>query len=512
VDDLTSEALIISNSQVSTRAELMDRAAHAAAGFVSLGLHSGEAVALLMRNDPVLLEASIAANKVGAYAVPINWMLKAEEVAFLLRDSGARILVVHADLLAAIEGTIPLEITIVSVQPSQDVQQRPWRAAAGGTAMPTAIKWQDLIRTPGAMSDPPSAQRSSMIYTSGTTGRPKAVKRLPPTPEQALQLERIRAEVYGLKPGIRTVIAGPLYHIAMNSFAIRAAAIASRLVLMPRFDPEQLLGLVEEHEITTLFMVPMMFVRLLHLPEAVRERYDISSLRHVIHGGAPCPLESKHAMIAWWGPIIHETYGATELGSVTVCSSAEWLERPGTVGRPLQGATVRILDEAGKPVPTGIPGDIYAAVKAYPDFTYHNRQSERDEIERDGLVTTGDVGYLDDAGFLYLCDRKREVVIFGGMNVYPAELELALLEIDGIRDCAAFGVPDKAFGEVVLALIVQDGSLDERTIRARLAGRLASYKLPARIEFREALPRDDGGKMRKHELRGPYWSAVGRSI
>jgi long-chain acyl-CoA synthetase len=256
----------------------------------------------------------------------------------------------------------------------------------------------------------------------------------------------------------------------------------------------------------------MMFVRLLHLPEAVRRRYDVSSLRHVVHGGAPCSPETKRAMIAWWGPIIHETYGATELGSVTCCSSAEWLDRPGTVGRPLEGATVRVLDDNGIAVPAGTAGDIYAKVEAYPDFTYHNRQSDRDEIARDGLVTTGDVGFLDDAGFLYLCDRKREVVICGGVNIYPAELELALLEIEGVRDCAAFGIPDQAFGEVVLALVVQDGSLDERTIRAGLTSRLAGYKLPAKIEFRPALPRDDGGKMRKHELRGPYWSAVRRSI
>jgi long-chain acyl-CoA synthetase len=512
VADPTSEPLIISAGQVSTLAELMERAARAAAGLVALGLRSGEAAVLLMRNDPVVLEASIAASKVGAYAVPISWMLKPEEVAFLLRDSGARILIIHADLLAAIEAMIPPEVKIVSVEPPQAGRRTERPVAADSTETRIVVTWHDLIGAAGAVTDPPSVQRSSMIYTSGTTGRPKAVKRLPPTQEQALQLDRIRAEVYDLRPGIRTVIAGPLYHIALNSFAIRAAAIASRLVLMPRFDPEQLLQLVEEHSITTLFMVPMMFVRLLHLPEAVRRRYDVSSLRHVVHGGAPCSPDTKRAMIAWWGPIIHETYGATELGTVTVCSSAEWLDRPGTVGRPLQGATIRILDEEGTPVPHGTVGDIYAAVEAYPNFTYHNRQSERDEIERDGLVTTGDVGYLDDAGFLYLCDRKREVVIFGGINVYPAELELALLEIDGVRDCAAFGIPDAAFGEVVLALIVQDGSLDERTIRARLTSRLASYKLPAKIEFRESLPRDDGGKMRKHELRGPYWSAVRRSI
>jgi long-chain acyl-CoA synthetase len=511
VDEASSEPLIFSAGQVFTRAVLLDRAAHAAAGLAALGLRPGEAVALLMRNDIAVIEASIAANYAGAYAVPVSWMLKPPEVAFLLQDSGARILIVHADLLAPIAASLPPEVKVILVRPPADRHRAAAAEPAPDGNSSNAVAWDDLLRNADAMAAP-MAPRASMIYTSGTTGRPKAVKRLPPTPEQARELDRIRAEIYGLRPGIRTAIAGPLYHIAMNSFAIRAAAIASRLVVMSRFDPEELLRVIEEHGITTLFMVPMMFVRLLHLPEAVRRRYDVSSLKHIIHGGAPCPAETKHAMIAWWGPVIHETYGATELGSVTCCNSEEWLRRPGTVGRPVRGATVRILDEGGMPVAPGTIGDVYASVDAYPDFTYHNRDVERHEIERDGLVTTGDVGYLDEAGFLYLCDRKREVVNLGGINVYPAEIELALLEIEGVRDCAAFGVPDETFGEVILALVVRMPALDEAAIRKRLAGRLANYKLPARLEFRESLPRDDSGKIRRQELRAPYWAAAKRSI
>jgi long-chain acyl-CoA synthetase len=512
VDDPESEPLILGVGRVSTRAALLDRAAHAAAGLVALGLRPGEAVALLMRNDLTVIEASIAANYAGAYAVPISWMLKPQEVAFLLQDSGARILIVHADLLAALAPAIPADVKVILVNSPAGQRRAGPVGPAPDDSKAGAVRWDELLCRADAIAPPSSAPRASMIYTSGTTGRPKAVKRSPPTPEQARKLDRIRAEIYGLKPDIRTAIAGPLYHIAMNSFAIRAAAIASRLVVMARFDPEELLSVIEEHGITTLFMVPMMFVRLLQLSEATRRRYDVSSLQHVVHGGAPCPPETKHAMIAWWGPVIHETYGATELGSVTFCNSAEWLQRPGTVGRPVQGATVRILDEGGMPVPHGTVGDVYASVDAYPDFTYHNRQSERDQIERGGLVTTGDVGYLDEAGFLYLCDRKLDVINLGGINVYPAEVELALIEIEGVRDCAAFGIPDATFGEVILALVVRTTSLEESAIRKQLAARLANYKLPARIEFRESLPRDDGGKLRRQELRAPYWANARRSI
>jgi long-chain acyl-CoA synthetase len=491
------EPLIVGGGVERTRRNLLERAARGATGLAGLGVGPGDAVALLLRNDLVMLEASIAANHIGAYAVPINWMLTPQEAGYLVDDARARVMVAHADLLARVQTHIPPDVRIVVVA-TGDQQGREPAPAAGTT-------WEELVANSDACLSAPPAQRSSIIYTSGTTGRPKGVRRAAPNAEQAERLNRLRASVYGLEPGLRTAVAGPLYHIATNSFAIRAAMIGDLVILMPRFDPERLLELIATHRLTTLFMVPMMFIRLLHLPPAVRARYDISSLRHVVHGGAPCPAHVKRAMIEWWGPIISETYGATELGSVTSCSSAEWLARPGTVGRPVDGATVRILDEDGVEAPCGQAGEVYASVDAYPAFDYQNRPGELDAIRRGSLVTTGDIGCVDADGYLYLRDRKREVIIFGGANVYPAEVEEALLQLEAVRDCAVIGTPDDTYGELVHALVVSDGSLTEAEIRQRLRKRLAAYKMPARVEFRPSLPRDDAGKLRRAELRAPYW-------
>jgi len=355
-----------------------------------------------------------------------------------------------------------------------------------------------------------------LIYTSGTTGRPKGVKRLPATPEQMKRIEAMRAKVYGLVPGIRLIVPAPMYHAAPNVFASRGLKVADRLVLMEKFDAEELLRLIEAHRATTLVMVPTMFVRLLRLPEAVRQRYDLSSLQQVYHAAAPCPPEVKAEMIAWWGPIINEWYGTTESSVVTWCNSEQWLSHRGTVGRPIDGARVEIVGEDGALLPPGEPGEIYVGLDFYPDFTFHKREDERRQIGRNGLITGGDVGYLDQDGFLYICDRKRDMIISGGVNIYPAEIEAAILESTEVQDCAVFGVPDPEYGEAVLALVVRapgvsEAGFDQR-LRALLGQRLARYKIPRTIEIRDALPRDDAGKLIKRRLREPYWQGIERRI
>jgi long-chain acyl-CoA synthetase len=281
---------------------------------------------------------------------------------------------------------------------------------------------------------------------------------------------------------------------------------------MPKFDAESLLQLIEQHRVTSIVMVPTMFVRLLRLPLEVRRRYDISSLRSVHHAAAPCPPDVKHAMIEWFGPIIHEWYGTTESSVVTACNSEEWLAHPGTVGRAIKGARIEIVDDHGAIAPPGQPGELYVGLDFYPDFTYHKRDDDRRQIGRNGLITGGDVGYLDEDGYLFLCDRKKDMVISGGVNIYPSEIESALLSIAAVHDCAVIGIPDPEYGEAVFAVVVQDGSIDEATIRDVLAKRLARYKLPKTIEFRDSLPRDDAGKLLKRSLREPYWRDATRQI
>ena len=355
-----------------------------------------------------------------------------------------------------------------------------------------------------------------MIYTSGTTGHPKGVKRLN-LDAQFLQLAALAArEVLGFEPDkpVRTVITGPLYHATPNFYGLYAVRDGALAILQPRFDAEELLQLIEEYRITHFHAVPTMFVRLLHLPEEVRKRYDVSSLVRVVHGAAPCPPHVKQAMLDWWGPVITEYYGATETGFVTFHTAEEALRKPGSVGRALNGATIKVYDEDGRELPPGGIGEVYVWLEGSPDFTYHGKPDQRRDIERNGLVSVGDVGYLDEEGYLFLCDRKRDMVISGGVNIYPAEIEAALLSLPGVRDCAVFGIPHAEFGEQLCAYIEpeRDAALDEASVRAHLSRHLADFKVPRVIRFESGLPREDSGKIMKRKLREPYWEATGRRI
>jgi long-chain acyl-CoA synthetase len=491
------------------------RIARAAAGFAALGLGPGDCAALLLRNDFAFLEASLAAARLGAYAVPINWHCKADEVAYVLSDCGARVLVAHADLLAGVADAVPPGVTVLAVETPPEIGAAYGIAPGRGRPPPAAIEWNGWVAAHTPWQGAPLPQTSSMIYTSGTTGRPKGVRRRPLGADLEARMAGYRERMYGLTPGVRTMIPGPLYHSAPNAVALSATRAASLIALMPRFDPVGFLALVERHRIEALFMVPTMFVRLLKLPAEVRTRYDTSSLRFVMHAAAPCPSEVKRGMIDWLGPVIHEFYGSTESGAVTVVDSAEWLARPGTVGRPIEGAGVRIYDDAGNRLGPNQVGEVYARLEFLPEFTYHQLPGERAEIEREGFITSGDMGYLDEAGYLFLCDRKRDMVISGGVNIYPAEIEAVLITCPGVKDCAVFGIPDAEFGEALMAVIEpQPGSPAPSVagVRAYLAQRLADYKVPRRIELRSDLPREDSGKIFKRRLRDPYWADAGRAI
>ena len=361
---------------------------------------------------------------------------------------------------------------------------------------------------------PPRALPSpgAMIYTSGTTGRPKGVRRLPVDEAQLQQLYAPIMMAFGIRPGMRTIIPAPLYHSAPNTYAALAVrAGAELIVLMPRFEPEELLALIERHRITHIQTVPTMFVRLLKLPEDVRSRYDVSSLQFVVHAAAPCPAEIKAGMIEWWGPVINEYYGSTELGTVTFCTAQEWLSHRGTVGRALPGVELRVLDEHGQDAQPGQPGDVYARIVAGSDFTYHGDDTKRRAAEKHGLISVGDIGIMDADGFLTLCDRRHDMVISGGVNIYPAEIEAALVAMPEIADCAVFGIPDDEMGEVLCACIQPafDAPEDEAAIRVHLRAHIAGYKVPRTIVFMAELPREDSGKIFKRRLRAPYWE--GRS-
>jgi long-chain acyl-CoA synthetase len=497
-----------------SHAEVADRAARIAGGLHRLGVGQGDSVCILMRNDIAFIEAAHAAMRLGAYGVPVNWHFKPEEINYILTDSGTSVLIGHADMLHPLREVIPPGVTVLSVPTPPEILSS-YKIDPDHLAKPDfAIDFESWLERHEPYDGPVVPQPQNMIYTSGTTGHPKGVKRNAPTPEQSAAAERMRTMIYGLKAGARALLPGPLYHSAPNSFGIRAGRLGGALVLMPRFEPEEFLRLVEAERIDTIFMVPTMFIRLMKLPEQVRKRYDVSSLRHVIHAAAPCPADVKRAMIEWWGPVIYEFYGSTESSAVTFANSEDALKKPGTVGKISPGAELRFVGDDGRVLPQGEIGEIYSRIAALPDFTYHNRPEKRAEIERDGFITSGDVGYVDADGYVFLCDRKRDMVISGGVNIYPAEIEAVLHALPGVHDCAVFGIPDEEFGEALMAVVEpQPGvTLDIAEIRARLKTSLADYKVPKHVEIQASLPREDSGKIFKRRLRDPYWERAGRKI
>jgi long-chain acyl-CoA synthetase len=431
----------------------------------------------------------LACRTLGAYYCPINWHYKADEAGFILRDSGARVLVIDPGLMSQIAGGVPSALGVID----------DWRSR-----VEKGEAWKGPARTP----------RGNMPYTSGTTGRPKGVLRQVATEKERALAAALFREALGIEPGMRALVPAPLYHSAPNSYAVQAALAGDLLAIEPRFDAVRTLELIERLRITHAYLVPTMYVRLLRLPPEVRERHDVSSLRFVASTGSPCAPDVKRAMIEWLGPVINETYAASELGYITAIGSEEWSRRPGTVGRPLGDGVVKILDDAGRELQPGEIGLIYCRQPAYPDFTYTNNPQARAALERDGLWSVGDMGYLDADGYLYVADRKSDMVISGGVNIYPAEIEAALIGMPGVADCAVFGIPDAEFGEALAAAVqLRPGEqASAQTVQDWLKARIAGFKVPRTITFHAELPREESGKIFKRKLREPYWAAAGRRI
>jgi long-chain acyl-CoA synthetase len=482
-------ARLVFNASEIEPAALEERVRRAAGALERLGVRQGDVVCILLHNGPAFLEAQLAARLLGAYWCPINWHYKADEAGWILRDSGAKVLVTDDALRAQAGAGIPPGLPVVN----------DWKQFLDGQ-----VPWKAEERRPGTL----------MPYTSGTTGRAKGVRRLPQTPEQLAQLQQGMRQVLGIEPGMRALHPAPLYHSAPSSYAVQAALHGELLVLEERFDAERALSLIERHRLTHAYLVPTMYVRLLRLSEAVKRRYDLSSMLFVASTGSPCPAEVKRAMIDWWGPVFNESYAASELGYVTSIGSEEALRKPGAAGRPVGAATLRILDESGRELPRGEVGLIYARQPAYPDFTYNNNPEARRTIERDGLLSLGDMGFIDDDGYLYVCDRASDMVISGGVNIYPAEIEAVLTLMPGVRDCAVFGIPDEEFGEALAAAVqTEAGSLlQSEDVRRYLQEKIANYKVPKVVTFHAELPREESGKIFKRRLRAPYWEKTGRRI
>jgi long-chain acyl-CoA synthetase len=488
-------AIIMAGSgQVMTYGELEVRSNRVAQLLRSLGLKRGDTIAILMTNVPDYLPICWGAQRAGLVFVAMSTKLTADEAQYIIEDSGAKVLFASAGLAA------------VATAASADV---PARYAVGGPVAGFEALDTALAAVPeGRIVDESSGR--DMLYSSGTTGRPKGVRGA--LPEGALDagdgLTGMVAMLYGFGPEMRYLSPAPLYHAAPLRYCMAVQRFGGTVVIMERFDPETYLALVEKYHITHSQLVPTMFVRMLKLPEDVRRKYDLASMKVAIHAAAPCPIDVKHAMIDWWGPVIYEYYSATEGAGFTSISPQEWLARPGSVGKAILGE-IRVLGNDDEVLPAGQTGRIYFA--GGPAFEYHNDAAKTASVTGTHGATFGDIGHVDDQGYLFLTDRAAFMIISGGVNVYPQEAENVLTMHPEVADVAVFGVPDAEMGEAVKAVVqprdmAKAGPELEAELIAFVRARLSHVKCPKTVDFLAELPRHDTGKLYKRLLKDRYWA------
>ena len=481
-----SPALIVAGGRTVSYGELYARSQRVAALLYDAGLRRGDGVALVLPNRPEFLEITWGCQLSGLYYSAINTHFTSDEVAYVIEDSEAKAVFVDtgADIRISVGG-----------------DGRDWSS------------YEEVLATAG--DPPPISDGSEMLYSSGTTGRPKAVRR--PLPEDGRGswaqkvLEYTLTQRYGMSTSSVYLSPAPLYHAAGVNYTMAVQRVGAASIVMPRFDADEVLRLIETYRVTHAQFVPTMFVRMLKLPEAVRERYDVSSLQCVIHAAAPCPVDVKHRMMKWFGPIIHEYYGGTEGFAGTTIGPEDWLAHPGSVGKPM--TAVHVIGDDGAECAIGESGELY--FEGGPSFEYFKDPAKTASVSNEhGWRTLGDMGYVDEDGYLYLTDRSTFTIVSGGVNIYPQEAENLLVMHPKLVDAAVFGVPNEEFGEEVKAVVqpadgVAAGPELEAELIAYCRAHLAAYKCPRTVEFDADLPRDPNGKLYKRRIRERYWQ--GRS-
>ena len=467
------------------------------------GLDRGSAVAAICSNRAEFLEVLMACARAGLRFTPVNWHLTGDEMAYIVKDCEARALIAEQRFEPA---------ACRALRDAKDVRL----ALAVGGAM---NGFDDYTHALNCMSDDNICNPrlgGSMLYTSGTTGRPKGVYRWPPRLSPlagALVDEAVRFHA-GRDIGLVT---GPLYHAApLNLNAVPALNAGAGLVLMDTFDAEIMLQLIERHNVVFTHVVATMFHRLLRLPESVRQRYDLSSLRSVLHGAAPCPVHIKRSIIEWLGPVVSEYYAATE-GGATLVDSETWLSRPGTVGQAAAGSHVRVLNDAKRDVAAGTIGTVYLRAPPEGRFEYFKAAQKTSAAYHENYFTMGDHGYLDDDGYLYLTGRSAETIISGGVNIYPQEVDDVLLRCDWVTDACTVGIPNEEWGEEVKSVVslapgIAGTSERADALMALCAQHLARFKCPRSIDFEDELPRLPSGKVQRHKVRARYWQGHNSSM
>lgn len=485
-------ALIVGDGPAISYAQLHARSCRVAALLSDAGLRRGDSVALLLPNRPEFLEITWGCQLSGLYYTPVNTHLTFDEVAYVVDDCEARAVFVDA-AFAHLAGKLTDNSRVL--------------ICVGGS-LPGWLAYRDALA--GAGADFPASDGSEMLYSSGTTGRPKAVRRPLPTANgswaQAV-LEMGLTQRYRMSPASVYLSPAPLYHAAGVNYAMAVHRVGATVVIMGKFDAETVLRLIETHRVTHAQFVPTMFVRMLKLPEKVRRAYDVSTLRCVLHAAAPCPVDVKHRMMDWFGPIIHEYYGGTEGFAGTTIGPQEWLAHPGSVGKPL--SPVHVLGDDGTELPVGHCGELY--FEGGPAFEYYKDPVKTASVRNDrGWRSLGDMGHVDQDGYLYLTDRSTFMIVSGGVNIYPQEAENLVVMHPKLVDAAVFGVPNDEYGEEVKAVVqpvegVRAGPGLEAELIDYCRAHLAAYKCPRSVDFTVALPRDPNGKLYKRRIRERYW-------
>ncbi|OBB26084.1 acyl-CoA synthetase [Mycolicibacterium peregrinum] len=484
-----------------TYRQLDERANRVANYFRAIGLRRTDHIAIFTENHLEMIVTMSAAERCGLYYTPINSFLSVEEAAYIVNDCGARLVVTSAakfDVAAELPGLCP------------NVEH--WLLV--GMAAPPAPFQNFAAAIDDYPSTPGDDERlgTPMFYSSGTTGKPKAVKRQLPDvpPQEQLGIEEMGKRLFRMREGMTFLSTAPLYHSGPQSSISIGLRLGATHIVMERFDTEAFLALIDEFDVTHTMVVPTMFSRVLKLPKEIRDKYDYSSIEAVVHGAAPCPRQVKQDMLDWWGPVIYEYYGGTEANGTCGCTPEEWLANPGTVGKAFFGEIV-IRDDDGNELPPGVPGTVWFR-GGNSSFEYLNDPEKTAEAQDSSgtMSRIGDIGYLNEDGYLFLTDRQAFVIISGGVNIYPQEIENLLITHPDVMDAAVFGIPDEDFGEAVKAVIQPvdpNGGTPElaQLLREFCLAHLAKFKCPKSFDFIEEMPRLPTGKLYKRTLRDQYW-------
>ncbi len=494
------------------------RAAKGASLLRNLGVCEEDTVVIIMRNDVTCCEIMRSIALAGAVTVQVNWHGTQTEISEILKDCNAKLVISHRDFIKRLDHVLE-GIQVIGVMPSKATKLSYNITNLLELNNLQVPEWANLIEKEEPLLNK-FPMRPMMRYTSGSTGKPKGIiRRQKATPNGLVDyyqtLRKLAANMFSFKVGAHFMTAAPLYHSGPSTLISMALAMETMsATILPRFDPENFLQIIENRKITHIYLVPTMMARLLKLPKTIKDKYDLSSVEFCVSTGSPWSHEIKSAMISWWGPVFWETYGASELGFVTLVSSEEALQRPGTVGKIQQGGSIKIYDSNKEELGPGQVGDIYIKTDAFGKFVYSEANETKTRQEIDGHVSVGDMGWLDNEDYLFVSDRKKDMIISGGVNIFPVEIENFLSDAPFIEDVAVFGAPDDEFGEKIIAAIqpMPHWKANTQDVRQWLDGKLAKYKHPKGIDFHETLPREDSGKIFKTKLREPYWKNADRNI